>query len=101
MNDGTSREIDNAISAKESPAPNPMCNWYIDQQQPEYAEQQERRKTQTVSDGARDQCHRDDGESHLVNHEQTFGNRLGERRHGIKRDAVEENAIERTDERTL
>ena len=52
MHDCAARKIDQAIGAEESAAPNPMCNRYIDQQQPKDAEQQERCETQTVGNGA-------------------------------------------------
>jgi hypothetical protein len=70
----------------------------IYKQQPKRAEKKECGKPQTIGDRAGDQRHGNDGKRHLVDHEETFGNCLRERRYRIKRHAVEKNTFECPDE---
>ena len=74
-----------------------MRDRHIDQEQPQHAEQQKCREAQTIGDRAGDQRHRDDREGHLVDHEQAFGDGLGQRRDRVERHAAQENAVESAD----
>ena len=86
-------EIEHAHGLQKSPAPDPMRERHIDDEQPQDREQHECRKTHAIRDCARDECDRDDREGHLVDHEQALGDGFGERAHAIHPDAVQQRAL--------
>ncbi len=94
MHDEAAGEVQHAGLTEEAAAPYPMRQRHIDNEQPQHAEPYERREAQTVSDRARDQRDGDDGEGHLVDHEQALGDRLRQRRDRFHADIHQEHARE-------